>query len=316
MSITKLTIILADDHQLVRRALRGLLEATIPCEVVGEASDGRMALSLIEHYRPQLLISDLSMPGLNGVELTRRIRASGLPIRILILSMHGEEEYIRDALLAGADAYVRKEALAEDFIRTVRDLAQNQPVAEFAKSLPNQSPTTSLRYGRVTIQLAERQIVRDSVAETLTPTEVRVLNELLRTVGEVLTYDTLLRRVWGECYGSESRYLVYEQIRSLRRKLGDDPRKGTILKTVAGAGYLLVAPDQHENAESLAGLTEREHEIAILVAQGMTNRAIADRLGINVRTVETYLRRIFPKIGVSTRTALAAWAIRSGISAV
>jgi two-component system, OmpR family, KDP operon response regulator KdpE len=307
-----LTLILADDHPVMRRGLRNLIESSIECEVLAEASDGKTALMLTERMHPDLLITDISMPELNGLEITRRISEAGLSTRVIILSMHTDQVLVREALLAGAAAYVSKEALADNFIGTIRQVAIGRPVQEFMHPAPAPEMVPPVRLGENLIDVTTRTITRGTQIENLTPTEARLLNELLRASGQTLTYEILLRRVWGESYGPDNRHLLYEQIRTLRRKLGDDTRQPQLLRTQPGEGYALVTPEPVEQSPR-ANLTERERGIARLVAQGHTNRAIADQLGISERTVETYLRRIFPKINVSSRAALASWATRSGL---
>ncbi len=103
-------VLLADDHTLVRAGLRKLLESVPGFEVVGEAGDGLALLALAEQLQPQLVLMDIAMPGLNGIEATARILKSWPAIRVLILSMHQNEEYVRQALRHGAVAYLLKDA--------------------------------------------------------------------------------------------------------------------------------------------------------------------------------------------------------------
>lgn len=111
MSTTSYTrVVLADDHTLVRVGLRMLLESMPHIEVVGEASNGLELLVLVERLRPQLVLMDIAMPGLNGLDATRRITKAWPDMRVLILSMHQNEEYVRQALCHGAMAYLLKDA--------------------------------------------------------------------------------------------------------------------------------------------------------------------------------------------------------------
>jgi len=103
-------IVLADDHRMFRDGLRSLLMAHADLEVVGEAEDGLGALQLARELQPDLLILDLSMPGLNGIEVTRRLALDSPATGVVILSMHGDRRYVREALRAGARGYVLKEA--------------------------------------------------------------------------------------------------------------------------------------------------------------------------------------------------------------
>jgi DNA-binding NarL/FixJ family response regulator len=103
-------VVLADDHTLVRAGLRKLLESLPDIEVVGEASDGLELLALAERLQPQLVLMDIAMPGLNGLEATGRICSAWPEMRVLILSMHQNAEYIRQALRQGAKAYLLKDS--------------------------------------------------------------------------------------------------------------------------------------------------------------------------------------------------------------
>ena len=116
------TIVLADDHQLVRQGFRALLEAQPDLSVIGEASDGREAIDLVERLKPHVLIVDLRMPGLNGLEVTRRVSQRVPHTRIIILSMHANEAYVLEALRYGADAYVLKDSSAAELVRAVREV--------------------------------------------------------------------------------------------------------------------------------------------------------------------------------------------------
>jgi DNA-binding NarL/FixJ family response regulator len=103
-------VLLADDHTLVRAGLRKLLESIPAMEVVGEAGDGLALLELAERLRPDVVLMDIAMPGLNGLEATGRISRTWPEVRVLILSMHQNAEYVRQALRQGAAAYLLKDA--------------------------------------------------------------------------------------------------------------------------------------------------------------------------------------------------------------
>ena len=106
----RMRVLLADDHALVRAGLRRLLESLPDIEVVGEADDGQAVLVLAEQLHPNLVLMDVAMPGMNGLEATTRLIKTHPQIRVLILSMHQNEEYVRQALRAGATGYLLKDA--------------------------------------------------------------------------------------------------------------------------------------------------------------------------------------------------------------
>ncbi len=117
------TVVLADDHQIVRLGIRAILEEEPDVTVIGEAADGFTAIRLVEHRQPDVLITDLSMPGLNGLELTRMVQKNNPATRIIILSMHADESYTQSARRHGAYGYVVKQASAEAIIQAVREVA-------------------------------------------------------------------------------------------------------------------------------------------------------------------------------------------------
>jgi two-component system response regulator NreC len=119
----KLTIVLADDHHVVRQGLRTLLEGALDCSVVGEAADGHAAIELVKRLQPAVLVVDVVLPHLNGLEVIRQIQQIAPQTRIVVLSMHADEAYVREALRAGAIAYVLKESHADEFVQAVQQAA-------------------------------------------------------------------------------------------------------------------------------------------------------------------------------------------------
>lgn len=121
MAINKIRILLADDHQVVREGFRALLQAEADFEIVAETGDGLDAVRLVEQHKPQVLVVDLMMPGLNGLEVARQITQRSPRTRIVVLSMHANEAYVLEALKNGASAYVLKDASAAELVRAVRE---------------------------------------------------------------------------------------------------------------------------------------------------------------------------------------------------
>jgi DNA-binding NarL/FixJ family response regulator len=121
-----LRVLLADDHGIVRRGLRSLLEE-VGHSVVAEAADGLEAVRLCEEHRPDLLILDIGMPKLSGIEVAARAQKLDRPPAVIILSMHADESYIIRALAAGARAYLLKDATDEDLLPAVRAVASGKP---------------------------------------------------------------------------------------------------------------------------------------------------------------------------------------------
>lgn len=131
----KITVLLADDHALVRRGFRRMLEDDPGISIVGEASDGKEALRLALELRPKVIVMDCAMPELSGIEASRKILESFPEAEILMLSMHSEETLVRQALDAGARGYVLKNAMDLDLVSAVKSIAAGMTVLDPQVSL-------------------------------------------------------------------------------------------------------------------------------------------------------------------------------------
>lgn len=120
----KISVLLAEDHTVVRQGLRSLLSAEPDIEVVGEAENGREAVQLARQLSPDVVVMDIAMPQLNGLEATRQIVNEGLPTRVLILSSYADDEYVQQLTEAGALGYLIKQSAANDLIAAVREIAR------------------------------------------------------------------------------------------------------------------------------------------------------------------------------------------------
>jgi two-component system response regulator NreC len=125
--MSQIRILVADDHGIVRKGLRFLLERQPGMEVVGEASEGREAVRLCEELKPSVVIMDVAMPQLNGIDATTQINKNNPGIGIVILSMHADESYLVRALSAGAKGYLLKDSAEVDIVRAVQVVAQGRP---------------------------------------------------------------------------------------------------------------------------------------------------------------------------------------------
>jgi DNA-binding NarL/FixJ family response regulator len=158
-------ILLADDHAVVRSGLRALLQQQEGMQVVGEANDGREAVALAESLNPDVVVMDLTMPNLNGVEAARQITSKFAQMAVVILSMHSDEAYVLRALKAGAKGYLLKEAAEADLISAIRAVQQGK--AFFSPAVSKVLVQDYIR------QLQDRDI-EDSY-ELLTPRERELL---------------------------------------------------------------------------------------------------------------------------------------------
>lgn len=121
-----ITTLLADDHRLVRQALRRLLQSEFDIEVVAEAADGLEALALVELHRPRVLVVDVMLPGLTGLGVVRHVAREWPETACVVLSMHANEAYVTEALRSGARAYVLKEADADELVTAIRRAAEGK----------------------------------------------------------------------------------------------------------------------------------------------------------------------------------------------
>jgi two-component system, NarL family, response regulator NreC len=119
-------ILLADDHAMFRAGLRALLEVESRFEVIGEVADGDEAVDQVRIQKPDVVVMDLSMPGTNGLDATRRIAALGLATRVLVLTVHAEEEYLVPVVEAGASGYLTKTSADTDLIEAIKVVARGE----------------------------------------------------------------------------------------------------------------------------------------------------------------------------------------------
>ena len=117
--MSKIRVLLADDHTIVRQGLRALLDSQEDIEVVGEAEDGRQAFEKTKELIPDIVVIDITMPNLNGIEATRQIKKLNPEIKVLVLTVHDNEEYIHQILQAGASGYLLKESAVTDLVSAI-----------------------------------------------------------------------------------------------------------------------------------------------------------------------------------------------------
>lgn len=214
--MTKITILLADDHIIMRNGLRMVLEKQPDFEVVGEADDGRQAVALAERHKPSVAIMDVAMPNLNGIDAAKQIHAQCPGTAIVVLSMNSDETYVLRALKSGAKAYLLKDSVESDLIKAVRAVHRGQSYF---------SPAVS-------------------------------------------------------------RMLLDDYTRQLRQR---------------------GAEDSHDL------LSPREREILQLVAEGKSNKEVAQFLNLSLHTVETHRTHLMRKLNLHSVPELILYAVRKGI---
>jgi two-component system, NarL family, response regulator NreC len=216
--MSKIRLLLVDDHEVIRAGLRMLFSAEEDMEIVGEASNAEEAITAVQKLKPDVVLMDVVMPGLSGIEATRRIREVCPETNVLALTMHEDEQYFFEMLHAGASGYVPKRAAPDDLLSAIRVVSRGQVF-------------------------------------------------LYPSVAKMLVKDFVQRG------GGES-------------------------------------PPAHEQ------LTPREREVLTYIAEGYTNREIADELSISPKTVDRHRENIMAKLDLHGRVALVKYAIEKGMISV
>jgi DNA-binding NarL/FixJ family response regulator len=162
----KITVLLAEDHMVVREGFRKMLELEADLEVVGEAQDGRQAVALTKKLRPAVVLMDIAMPKLNGLEATRQILKEMPAAKVLMLSAHSDDAYVANATEAGAVGFLLKQTSAHDVCRAIREVHAGKTFF---------SPSISRHFKRLNPLLPGRAGAPDSKAAELTSREMEVL---------------------------------------------------------------------------------------------------------------------------------------------
>ena len=225
MTLAPTLLFVDDDPQIVRALRAGLsLEGY---EVV-TAPNGETALDVAAGTRVDLVLLDLELPGIDGVEVVGRLRG-WTEVPVLVLSAHEALDDRVRALDAGADDYVPKPFAMEELGARMR--------AVMRRSREGEPQASVLRFGELEVDLARQRVRLGSEAVRLTPTEYRLLEAMVSNPGKLLTHSWLLSRVWGPGYGPESHHYLRVFVRQLRRKLRDDPADPRWIGTEPGLGY-------------------------------------------------------------------------------
>jgi two-component system response regulator NreC len=187
--MNKTRIVLADDHAILREGIRALLEDQHDMAVVGEAADGRKAVELAREQSPDIVVMDIGMPLLNGLEATRQIKRECPQVSVLVLTMHDNEEYVSQILAAGASGYVLKRAASSELVTAIRAVAAGQSYLSPAvtklliEGFIGRPPATQARIDPFDTLTAREREVMQLVAEGHTNSQIaKLLNISLKTV--------------------------------------------------------------------------------------------------------------------------------------
>ncbi len=219
-------VLIVDDEPEIRQFLRASLK-THHHEVM-EAENGERALAEIHTYQPDLIILDLGLPDMDGVEVTRQIRTwNQLPI--IILSVRNRESDKVDALNSGADDYITKPFGVGELLARIRVVMRR---------VGNTGSLPIYQAGDLIVKLDQREVIVGGKSVDLTPTEFDILSILIQNAGKVVTQRQMIQKVWGAAYENETR-LLRVNISNLRRKLEPDVNHPTYIVTELGVGYRL-----------------------------------------------------------------------------
>jgi len=219
-------VLVVDDEPEIRRFLRASLK-THHHQVV-EAENGLGALAAIRETQPDLVILDLGLPDVDGVEVTRRVRAWN-QVPIIILSVRNREADKIDALNAGADDYVTKPFGVGELLARIRVVMRR---------VGNTGSLPVYQSGDLVVDLDRRKVALAGKEIDLTPTEFDILSVLIQNAGRVVTQRQLIQKVWGAAYESDSG-LLRVNISNLRRKIEQNPNHPVLILTELGVGYRL-----------------------------------------------------------------------------
>jgi two-component system KDP operon response regulator KdpE len=220
-------VLVVDDEQAIRRYLRASLSAH--GYELYEAATGREALELVPIARPDLIILDLGLPDLDGVDVTRSLR-EWTHIPIVILSVRSQESDKVAALDAGADDYMTKPFGAGELLARMRVALRHASPSDVA---------SAFAAGDLKVDLSKRSVrVRDQGVQ-LTPTEYDLLKLLIRNADRVLTHRQIIREVWGGLSYDDELHLLRVNVSNLRRKIEADPTRPCFIVTEPGVGYRL-----------------------------------------------------------------------------
>jgi two-component system KDP operon response regulator KdpE len=226
MSDVSLRILLVDDEPAIRHFLRASLDAH--GYKIFEAATGEQAIAAVIAHRPDLVILDLGLPGMDGIEVTKKLR-EWTKIPILILSVREHEQEKIAALDAGADDYLTKPFGIGELLARMRVALRH---------IAPSGDTPTFTTGDLSVDLTRRVVTLAGKLVQLTPTEYDLLRILVTHADRVLTHHQLLREVWGVGYEQET-HMLRVNISNLRRKIEPDPTRQHYILTEPGVGYRL-----------------------------------------------------------------------------
>lgn len=210
-----ISVMIVDDHELIREGIKQIIELEEDIDVIAQTGDGAEAVVLAMKYNPDIVLLDINMPGMNGIDVLKRLKDLGATTRVIMLTIHNDREYLLETMKIGADGYVLKDSDAEGLVKAIRDVK------------------------------AGKTYIQPSIAS------------LLIENGE--------------------------------------------------------KDEGNEDIRKIEALTKREYEVLTLIAEGLSNKDIADRIYISEKTVKNHVSSIFKKIEVNDKIQAAIFAFKNNI---
>lgn len=215
MSNKNITVMIADDHLLMSEGIKQILELETDIDVIAQAGDGEEAIEKAVKYNPDVILLDINMPKMNGIDVLRRLKDLGVKSNIIMLTIHEDREYLRETIKIGANGYVLKDSDADSLIKAIRDVNDG------------------------------KTYIQPSIASLL-------VNDISRV-------------------------------------------------------------EENSDFQKIESLTKREYEVLTLIAEGLNNKDIADKLYISEKTVKNHVSSIFKKLDVNDRIQAAIFAFKNNI---
>lgn len=219
MNEGKISVLIADDHSLMREGLKQILELEPDIKVVSSAANGEEAVKYAQLYKPDVILMDINMPKMNGIDALRRLKDMGIDSKVIMLTIHDAREYLYETIRIGANGYVLKDADSDTLLKAIRDVSQG------------------------------KSYIQPSLSELL----VKEFNS---------------------------------------------------------------KEDKDKTSSLVDKLTKREYEVLTLIAEGLNNREIAEKLFISEKTVKNHVSNIFKKLDVSDRVQAAIFTFRNNIKKI
>lgn len=226
MTQNQSTVLIVDDEPSIRVSLRTILSG-MGFDVV-EAARGEEALSLVRTAQFDVVLLDINMPGIGGIEVCRLMRKNSPRLPIVMLTVQGSEDRKVEALDAGADDYVTKPFQLRELVARLRAAVRRNAIDDEQNSL--------IMIGDVRLDISRHLVQKNGRAVHLTPKQFELLHFLMANAGKPVPHAKLLRTVWGPEYGNELEYLR-TFVRQVRMKIEDDPANPTYLLTESHIGY-------------------------------------------------------------------------------